>query len=87
MLIDSLLEQRTRLLAASQVNTDGNAVSPSRQENLIPVDELTFGRLRNARKLVLLSEFTTSSEGKVPVRLTSGQALTIQLGAKVSVKN
>ena len=87
LLIDSLLDRRTRLLAASQVNTDGNTVSPSRQENLVPVDELTFGRLRNARKLVLLSEFTTSSEGKVPVRLTSGQALTIQLGAKVSVKN
>lgn len=85
--LDSLLEQQERVVAAAPVNSEGVVTNPVEEIKYIDIPEDRFTTLRSARKLLLIASFSTLNEGRVPVKVLNGQSTDIRLGAILKMKN
>ncbi len=82
--IDSLFSEAP-LLSAAAVDATGEVASPSRSEQEVVMDALRYASLRRSTSAELRLRVSTSQGGSRPVRLTTQQALRLQLGVRAQL--
>jgi hypothetical protein len=85
--LDSLLQQQERVIAAAPVDQNGNVTQSMEETKFIDIDADRFEQLRSAKKLLLVASFSTVNDGSVPVRVLSDQSTEIRLGAILKVSD
>jgi len=84
-IIDSLFTEVTPVVAAANVDADGNILESSIEEAFARVTEDRFERIKEARNLFLQARFSTPENGMRSVRVTADQNVKIGMGLKVGV--
>lgn len=86
--IDSLMTNGIdRLMAGAPVSAQGLPVSTQRTVTYVNFPAERFARIRQARRLVLLSLFSTSTDGQQSVKIVNTQKLSLKLGVVVGIDN
>jgi len=83
--LDSLLGERERVVAAAPVNEDGIASGTVQNITFAPFEGARFERIRSATRLLLSASFSTVQGGRVSVRPLAEQDVRIRIGAKLGV--
>lgn len=81
--IDSLFDERIRLVSAAMIDGGGNVVAPTTETVFAPIDAAHFDRIRSAKIMALEAQFSTSGNGQVSVRATQGQEAEIRMGLRL----
>ena len=84
--LDSLLGERERVVAAAPVDANGIASGTRQQITFAPFTGERFDRIRQARRLLLSASFSTVEGGQVSVRPLAEQDVRIRIGAKLGVR-
>lgn len=84
-ILDSLLQQQERVIAAAPVDPDGVVTESTKETKFIDIDEVRFEQLRHAKELLIVAAFSTVNDGQVPVKVLEGQSTDIRLGAILKV--
>lgn len=84
-IIDSLLDDRQRLVQGAPIDGEGNALEPVETITIIPFSAERFAKIRAANKILLNAVFGTVSNGEVSVKIKNDQAIKIRLGAKLGI--
>lgn len=87
IVIDSLLQNQERVIAAAPVNPEGIVTTPSQEIKYIDIPEDRFEALQSAKKLLLIASFSTVNDGSVSVKVLQDQSTDIRLGAILKIKN
>ena len=87
LILDSLLQQQERVVAAAPVDNGGIVTNSVEEIKYIDVPADRFAQIRSAKKLLLLASFSTLNNGEVPVKILSGQSTDIRLGAILRMEN
>jgi hypothetical protein len=66
--------------------TNGIASGTTRQENFIQMSATRFDRIRQTKKAVLKTSFTTAQGGTVPVKLLANNSAAVKMGIKVKTR-
>ena len=81
LILDSLLQQKERVVAAAPVDGEGIVTNTVEETKYIDIPADRFAQIRSAKKLLLLASFSTLNNGEIPVKILSGQSTDIRLGA------
>ncbi len=85
--IDSLFTGPAReILTAAAIDANGRASGTSRTETFAPMTAARFDRVRQAKKALLRTSFSTAQGGDRVVRLLANQMATIKMGVRVKRK-
>jgi hypothetical protein len=84
--IDSLFTDGARVIMQSAPVTNGIASGTTRQENFIQMSATRFDRIRQTKKAVLKTSFTTAQGGTVPVKLLANNSAAVKMGIKVKTR-
>lgn len=84
-ILDELLDDRQRLVAAAPVGPAGLPTESRRAITFSTVEGERFDRIRGANRLVIEAAFSTTADGTVPVQLRDNQELRVRLGVVLSV--
>lgn len=86
--IDSLLDAPQRIVEAAPVNTQGEATGTTRKISFAPFPEDRFKNIKtNARRIALVTSFSTLNNGNTSVKIYSDQEVKIKMGVKLGVRN
>jgi hypothetical protein len=84
--LDSLLTNGSdRLVDAAAVNNQGLPIQPKRTVTNIDFPRERFARIRDSRRLLLLSSFSTSTNGQQSVQIKRNQETKVQIGVILGV--
>jgi len=86
-ILDSLLQQQERIIAAAPVDQDGIVTAPVEETKVIDIPSDRFTILRSSKKLLLVAAFSTLNDGNVPVKVLSDQSTAIRMGAILKMTN
>lgn len=86
LVLDSLFSDGSRLIMESAPITNGIASGITRAENFIPMSATRFDRIRQTKKAILKTSFTTAQGGTVPVKLLANNAAVVKMGIRVKTK-
>lgn len=84
--VDSLFTDGALAIMQSAPVTNGVASGTTRQENFIPMSAARFDRIRQTKKAILKTSFTTAENGTVPVKLLANNTAVVKMGIKVKTK-
>ncbi|MCA0237525.1 MAG: hypothetical protein LCH81_14195 [Bacteroidetes bacterium] len=84
--IDSLFTDGARAIMQSAPVANGIATGSTRQENFIQMGATRFDRIRQTKKAILKTSFTTAENGTVPVKLLATNAAVVKMGIKVKTR-
>lgn len=87
IIIDSLLQDQGRVIAAAPVNTEGIVTETSHNVQYVDMAEDRFANLQSAKKLLLVASFSTVNDGSVSVKVLNDQSTDIRLGAILKIRN
>jgi hypothetical protein len=85
VVLDSLLDERERVVAAAPVDQAGIASGTVQKITYAPFEGDRFDRIRGATRLLLSASFSTVQGGEVSVRPLAEQDVRIRLGVKLGV--
>ena len=85
MLKDSLFAEPTRILAASQVNSQGRATLPATEKVEIKLNAEKLEHVRQSTEIVITAWISTQDNGNVPVKFYTDYGLGIKLGIKAGI--
>lgn len=85
-IVDSLLDERQRIIAAAPVNEEGMSSQTVRKITFAPFVGERFDNIRRSSQLLLSAAFSTTQDGEVPVRPLADQTVRIRIGSKLGVK-
>ena len=86
LVLDSLFTDGARLIMESAPITNGVASGVTRQENFVTMSASRFDRIRQTKKAILKTSYTTAQGGTVPVKLLATNAAVVKMGIKVKTK-
>lgn len=84
--IDSLFTGGARAIMQSSPVTNGVSSGTTRQETFITMEASRFDRIRQTKKAILKTSFTTAENGTVPVKLLATNQAVVKMGIKVKTK-
>lgn len=79
--LDSLFQDRQRIIKSASANAEGIATEIEETVTFIDFPEERFDRIRPMQSLIIVAAFTTANEGQQSVRLLAEQGVAIKLGA------
>lgn len=85
-ILDELLDERQRLVAAAPVNAAGLPTETRRAITFSMIEGERFDRIRSADRLVIEAAFSTTADGAAAVQLRAEQELRVRLGVILSVQ-
>ncbi len=85
VVLDSLLLDVERLIAAAPVDAMGNPTMETRKVTFADFGAERFARIRGTQRLLLVATFSTTNEGTQSVRLNVDQRVKFKLGAILEV--
>ncbi len=84
--IDSLFTQDKLIIPAAPIDNTGKATGKTKEITFIAMDEARFNKVRNSKKIIVRSRFSTTNKGNTSVRIESNQEIDVRMGLKVKVK-
>ncbi|HOY07378.1 MAG TPA: hypothetical protein PLO67_18345 [Saprospiraceae bacterium] len=84
--VDSLFTDGAKVIMQSAPITNGVASGTTREENFIQMSATRFDRIRQTKKAVLKTSFTTAQGGTVPVKLLATNKAIVKMGIKVKTR-
>lgn len=86
--LDSLFRGEAQaILQAAPVGSNGVASGVTRTETFISMPNERFVRIRNAKKAVMKTYFTTANGGEVPVKLLATNQAVVKMGLRLKRKS
>lgn len=83
--LDSLLDDRQRLVAGAPVDAEGNALEPVTTTTFVPLSADRFAKIKTASVILLNAVFSTVNDGEISVKIKEDQNIKIRLGAKLGI--
>lgn len=84
--LDSLFNGGAKVIMESAPISNGIASGVTRAENFIPMSATRFDRIRQTKKAILQTSFTTAQGGTVPVKLLANNTAVVKMGIKVKTR-
>ncbi len=85
VVLDSLFDGTTRFVEAAPVNSEGIVTGPISRTSYSTFDAVRFDNIRQAKKLALHAQFSTTNNGQQSVKAFSDQDVEIRMGMKVKL--
>ncbi|MBR9923193.1 MAG: hypothetical protein GYB31_20375 [Bacteroidetes bacterium] len=83
VVLDSLLEQETKLIDAAPVDDEGVVTQTNTQTFYIPFDAERFDKVRTAERVLLAASFSTYLDGDVSVKVFDKDDITVKMGMRL----
>lgn len=83
VVLDSMLDNRQRVIAAAPTNADGIATGFEQKITFAGFDAVRFDRIRFAKDIYLVTAFSTYNDGDRSVKVLADQAVKVRMGVKV----
>jgi len=87
VVLDSMLDNRQRVIAAAPTNAEGIATTFVQKITFANFDALRFDRIRFAKDIFLVTSFSTYNDGDRSVKVLADQAVKVRMGVKVKTGN
>ncbi|MFZ4543860.1 MAG: hypothetical protein ACOYOA_07410 [Saprospiraceae bacterium] len=85
-ILDKLTPNPFVLVQAANVNSNGDVIKTAQSETFVPVNADKIAKIKNAKQLLLLGNFSTYDQGKQEVRILSTQQVNLRCGLKIIPK-
>lgn len=85
VVLDSLLDKASNIIAAAPVDDEGIVIETQKVETFVTLDKATFDKVKTARRMVLDTEFSTLNNGNTSVKIFSEDGANIRMGMKVGL--
>lgn len=87
VVIDSLFTGGPKtFIRSTPIDNLGQSIGVERVEEFIPMSAERFSRVRNAKRALLQTSFTTANGGQTPVRLLATDDITVKMGIKLKTR-
>lgn len=87
VVLDSLLDDRQRLVSAAGVNGEGVAVETATETTYVPFSMERFDKILPTKKLIVVASFSSTNAPDQFVKILANQDVRIRIGAKFKVSN
>jgi len=84
--LDSLFKNQEMILTAASVDADGFPINPTPLTTEIEVPASRLTAMNESKKMLMKISLATSDDGQTPVKITPDQALSVKLGAILSIE-
>jgi hypothetical protein len=85
-ILGNLADNPILLAGAAEVDAKGNVTKNMKSEVIVPFNEAKIAQIRPATKMYIATNFSTTQNGAVPVRILSTQNINLKCGIKVVPK-
>jgi len=87
VILDSLLDNRQRIIAAAPANALGVATGTEQKITFANFDAQRFNRVRAAKDIFMLVSFSTYNDGDRSIKVLADQAVNVRMGVKIKTGN
>lgn len=85
VILDSLLNETTNIIDAAPVDNQGIVTEIKKVETFVTLDKAKFEKVKNAKSMILDTEFSTLNNGNTSVKIFSEDGANIRMGMKVGL--